>query len=362
MEENWNFFIGSHRKLFWGHTKDNKIREKASGGGIVSDILISALKKKLIDGAIVTKMNPKTLKAEPLIAKTPKDILDAAGSKYIIAPNLSILETLKKGKYAFVGLPCQVQALRNMQAKEIAWAKKVKYVIGLFCGSSMDNDVINYLLKKLKVKNDISDIQFRSRDNPKASSFGGFLVESKTGKKYLDKEKYGFLRHLFMNNACKICDNQTNELADISVGDFWLKRKFDEKLPSSMIVRTKAGEKLLKNSKTLNLNELNTNDLIDCEFELLLDKKIRTLIRSKKVLDPAGKVETYNNQVLLTKNMHLKSLLFFESLWLRLLNLRKSKLGRFLIYNLPLDFWKQTISLLYKIHNSYLRRKLLVTK
>lgn len=359
--EKQNLFVGSYRKLRWGYTSDKNIRDKASGGGIVSDILISALRKKLIDGAIVTKMNPESLRAEAFVAKTKDDILNAAGSKYVIASNLKVIQTLKKGRYAFVGLPCQIQALRKMQAKNDWRAKQIVYTIGLFCGSSMDNEVIDYLMKKLKVKGKISDIQFRSRNNADASSLGGFLVKSGNTEKYLDKEAYGFLRHLFMNEACKFCFDQTNELADISVGDLWLKRKYGEKLPSSVIIRTKKGNELIENSKTLNLCALSADDLINCEFDLLLDKKIRTLIRMNKSVKLTN-IMTYDNKILSTENKCLWGFLFFEKIWLKILNLRKTKFGRFLIYNLPFGFWKNIITVLYKIHYLYLRKILLAAR
>ena len=75
--------IGHYLNCYTGHAADDDIRYNSSSGGMVSALLIHALEEGVITGALVTRMNPeKPLEPQPFIARTRKEILSAAGSKY----------------------------------------------------------------------------------------------------------------------------------------------------------------------------------------------------------------------------------------------------------------------------------------
>ncbi|MDO5836349.1 MAG: coenzyme F420 hydrogenase/dehydrogenase beta subunit N-terminal domain-containing protein, partial [Methanobacterium sp.] len=89
-------FIGNYTDCYTGCSTDKKIRFDASSGGIITQFLIFALDKKIIDGAMVTRMNKNyPLKPEPFIARTRQEIVEASQSKYCPVPvNLALKEIL----------------------------------------------------------------------------------------------------------------------------------------------------------------------------------------------------------------------------------------------------------------------------
>jgi coenzyme F420 hydrogenase subunit beta len=342
-----NELIGGYKKLFVGYTKFKEVREKASGGGIITSLLISALDKGLIDGAIVVKMDDENpISPKPFIARNGEEILEAAQSKYILTPINSILKILRneRGRFAFVGLPCQVHAIRKIQMKSLKkYTRKIEFVIGLFCGINMRNDFVDYMLSIQNIKKPaIEKIQFRSREYENSSSVGGFMVITRDGKKhYIDKSKYQGLKYIFANTGCLYCLDHTNEFADISIGDMWLPKylKKGEPLQSTIIIRTKKGMELFEwNSEILNYFPLEAEDIIKCQLALIVEKQIRghTRILLRKERDlyiPDYNREIISKEYLLPRyNLKIDPARAFsrrnritESFWLRMLHITDKK-------------------------------------
>lgn len=335
-------FIGGYRSIYFGHTTDLKIRNRASGGGIVSALLISALKNELIDGAIVVKMDEKRIgQAKIVIAETRDEVLEALESKYIPVPLNIVLKEIKsrKGKFGLVGLPCHIHAVRKLQAIGPEWCKdKIKILIGLFCGSSLRNTFVEYIVSVLDLdKNDVKEIHFRHRRDPTTSSL---LITTNDGRKYfLNRSDYSWLFYLFAKEACLYCIDHTNEFADLSIGDM---RPFPtdspnyriiEPLQSAIIVRTKEGEELLKNADNINLSKYDLHDLIVSKLTNMIDKKIcshtRMRIRRKMGLPIPNFNQTVMgtyplpsfNLKIISSNAFTVSRFLYEFLWLTTIRL-----------------------------------------
>lgn len=88
----FNVYSGSYHSLNIGFSKDETVRRTGASGGVLSSILIWLLEKGHIQGAVVTRMNPKQpWMTETIIAVTREEILEAAQSKYIITSVNEIL-------------------------------------------------------------------------------------------------------------------------------------------------------------------------------------------------------------------------------------------------------------------------------
>ena len=111
-KEKVSFDFGHLESVYRGYSLDKNIRVKSASGGLVSSVLLFLLKEKLIDGAVVVKMQDE--KPVVQIATTEEEILNAAQSKYVLYPTNQILKEILsfKGKLAYIGLPCQVQDVR----------------------------------------------------------------------------------------------------------------------------------------------------------------------------------------------------------------------------------------------------------
>lgn len=273
-------FLGVYDSVHLSESVDSSVLRKASGGGVVTEMLCSALDKGLIDGVVVTvsdKKNP--LASKSIVAKTKEQILSAAGSKYVVSPVNCVLSQLDKNEiYAFVGLPCHVHALRKLQDDGLFL--NVKYVVGLFCAQALTTDFFEFILRHFNLaKEDVKSVSFRAKRRGGSAS-GGLLITSRRGKEYyIDKTKYQFLSYLFTNKGCLFCVDHANEFADVSVGDMWLSGFQREKyLPSIVVVRSRSGRKLLECADNLKSADISKDDVLRCQKSLIIKKKFFNLL------------------------------------------------------------------------------------
>jgi len=173
---------GYIKRIFLGYSNDKKIRYYSSSGGIVSQLLIFALEKKMINGAILTYMSKKDpLRTEIKIARTKEDILSARGSKYNISPvGIKIKEIMKeKGKFAIVGLPCHILAFKKVAKYNEKISKKIALYIGLFCSHTLYPEATKFLLTKEGITiRKLESISYRGNGWP-----GWMKVSTKGGRK-----------------------------------------------------------------------------------------------------------------------------------------------------------------------------------
>ncbi|MGA1848300.1 MAG: Coenzyme F420 hydrogenase/dehydrogenase, beta subunit C-terminal domain [Thermoplasmatota archaeon] len=117
-------------------------------GGRVASVLISAMEKGLIDSALMTDWGDEGLisQGKAVMARSRDDILSMVSSKYVFSPVLTLLREAQEDDsvkhLAVVGLPCHVQALRNMMKDTTAskFTGKVRYVVGLNCGAPLRSE------------------------------------------------------------------------------------------------------------------------------------------------------------------------------------------------------------------------------
>ena len=149
---NRSYALGFYQKAVAAKSDDKNILKFAQNGGIVSTLLIHALETGLIDGVLLTDKD-ENWHPKPTIARTPDEILSCAGSKYTIAPSIApykdAVYDLKLKKLAFVGMPCQIRAVRKLQLLSPLSDEygKFKLIIGLYCFSNY-----SYGLMKLFVQ------------------------------------------------------------------------------------------------------------------------------------------------------------------------------------------------------------------
>src|SRR5579885_3609873 len=90
---------------------DDAVRQRGQDGGLVSAILLWALRNDVIDAALVSALqgDGSSWKAVPAVARTPDEVLAAAGSRYTYSANtLAYQEAVDGGaeRIALVGMSC----------------------------------------------------------------------------------------------------------------------------------------------------------------------------------------------------------------------------------------------------------------
>lgn len=275
--EGEDMLIGNYKACYVAHSTNEKLRYDASSGGMVTQILIHLLNKGIIDGALVTHMNPKKpLEPEPFIARTPAEIIEAAGSKYCPVPaNIALKEILKKpGRYAVVGLPCHIQGVRKAEIINRKLKERIVYHLGIVCNHTPSFKATEFLLEKLGVnKNEVKSIKYRGEGWP-----GSLKIETTTGQILLLPEYWGSgFGQLFIPPRCRRCSDHMAELSDMSFADPWLREFEGESIGKTLIV-------LRKDIKILDdLKKEGLCNLEPIEAEKVLLSQLYNIYMKKKV-------------------------------------------------------------------------------
>jgi len=235
--------FGVYRRIAAAQAKPNDILSVRQDGGAATAMLVAALKSGLIDGAVVSGKSPdKPFLPVPILATTPEKIVESAGTKYTCSSALLALPEVakqKKTQIAFVGTPCQIQAVRKMQMSNVKKpVAAIKYLVGLMCSECFDYEGLMETHIKGKLGINLNDIT-------KMNIKGKMLVTTPAGTTAIplaDIKQY-------VRTSCSVCEDFSSELADVSVGglglDGW----------TFTIIRTEKGEELFANAEKAGLLE-----------------------------------------------------------------------------------------------------------
>jgi len=266
--------LGSNVSIMKARAKDSEIRSAAQYGGAVSALMTYALENGEIDAAVLAKSSNR-ISAKPAIAKNKKEVLECAGSKYIVCPTIEeVWEAIKQGigKIGVVGTPCQVTAIRKMQASNFeTGTDKVSLLIGLFCTWAVSPDAYNY------IKDLVGSANVVKLDVPPPPA-NIFVIQTDAKKIEVPLDEV----RKFILPSCNICFDMTNEFADISVGTVEGQEDWN-----TVIVRTKKGEKLLQNAidaGTIETKPLEKERLDHlCEASLTRKRRMLTEMEAQKM-------------------------------------------------------------------------------
>jgi len=265
--------IGYYQSLYAGHVTDNDFRGKTTSGGIISWTLNQLLKLSMVDAVIhVHKSAKEKTLFEYGISFTSDKVMSGAKSRYYPVEMSKVIDFVcnNEGRYAFVGLPCYVKALRKLSISNPTIKERVKYCIGLVCGhlkSKAFADLIGWEAGIVPGK--LVDIDFRYKLTNRPADNYGIRVVDDTGKStvLIARETFGtnWGHGFFKYKSCDYCDDIFSETADLSVGDAWMKPYTEDSKGNSLIVvRNAQIEKLIKagiKTEELNLNILTPDEM-----------------------------------------------------------------------------------------------------
>ena len=227
-------FFGPFISMLRGSLKPS--REGAQWTGITSELGKRLLESGKVDAVIAVKPHPlDRWKPEPVLITNAEDMAQCRGMRMGYAPSLALLEpAIKAGhkRIAFIGIPCQVYALRSL---EKAFGLDRLYVIGTPCSDNTTTANFHKFLALLSDRPDtINYLEFRADYQVELRFDNGSKQEIPFLKLPISK-----LPGDFFPLTCQTCVDYTNSLADITVG--YMAGEGDQWL----IVRNKRGEELL---------------------------------------------------------------------------------------------------------------------
>lgn len=265
--------IGYHSQIVAARATHREIHRNGQSGGVVTAILNALLADEKIDAAVVADRTDDW-RNEPKVARTQSEVLTSMGSKYTVCSSIKgVWQAIRENskRIALVGMPCNIEAMRMLQALKgsdySAGCERVTLMIGLFCTEGFYYDDLVEALSSRGIA---------IRDVLKFTVYKGKLLV-----RMPDKELAIPMEEIesVVRDSCKVCMDFASELADISAGsvgseDGW----------TTLIIRTQRGEDVLKfvqNKGAIETRTIEDNDL----------EAIRKLAFRKKKLNYGGWTE-----------------------------------------------------------------------
>ena len=261
---------------------DPQIKTRATDGGAVTALLVHLFDSGLIDGAIVTRQTGP-FNREPHLAISREDIIASAGFYFdtsagikhfghdystfspsvqefrpIIEKNLSSI--------ALVGTPCQIQAVRKIEALGVVPSDAIKYCFGLFCSG-------NFLFDE-KEKEKLEEMgMFKWEDVARINIKKNFMLHLKDHRTLeISLEKLDFLKRY----ACRFCRDYSAEYADLSFGGLGAKEGW-----TTVITRSALGRKVLTDARGKTIESRSDSKGLETSTSEALDI-VRQASKSKK--------------------------------------------------------------------------------
>lgn len=259
---------GPVASLWAGHAADPDIRRRASSGGVLSALLIHLLDSRQVDFVLhVRAASDDPLRNDAVISSTRDEVAQGAGSRYAPAAPVELLPQAlaRPGRFAFVGKPCDVAAVRKMMVRDPALAQRIPFLLSFMCAGTPSLRGTHEVLQRLGMQA-AQVVQFRYRGD----GWPGLTrAESQDGRvATMDyNTSWGTILNRHLQPRCKLCADGTGEFADVVCADAWYGKDgypdFAEREGRSLVVaRTTAGLSLCKGaSAAVSLESFPESDL-----------------------------------------------------------------------------------------------------
>ncbi|NLB52208.1 MAG: hypothetical protein GX808_04630 [Syntrophomonadaceae bacterium] len=245
--------------------------EGQQDGGTVSHLVKTLMEDQLAETVLLTGSDDH-ITPEPFLSSEISEIKKAAGSRFLASPGMrKLIEAQARNvkKFAVVGRPCQIQALRKLDYNRKPDTPAMDVIsIGLFCMWSLGWDFKNYLQREFPGEEILSI----------AIPQHGFEVTTDKGIHEVPFEEV----KKFIRKGCDYCLDMTSELADISVGAFEAEKGWN-----TVLIRSKKGQELF--DKSVSRGFLIFEEYPEAELERLkgasIGKKMRGLSAAQEAFD-----------------------------------------------------------------------------
>lgn len=318
---------GYYLESFVGYSKINNHRANGASGGMVTWMLGTLLKEKLVDQVVC--VGPVS-KPESLfgftICDSPEEIRLCSQSKYYPVEAGEVVRHIlaNEGRYAVTVLPCFAKTFRLAMQIRPKLQQRIKFLLGLTCGEGKSKFFTEYACA-LGGGNahKLDEIEFRVK-NPKrpASEYAvrfvsglGTGCESRGLVKMWD---LGFERRYFTPNACNFCTDTFSELADATFMDAWLPRySKDYRGHNIVIVRNKTLCGLIEQGGNgeLAVEELSIDKVVKSQKGLIYSKRNFTPERCRLAVQAGYKVPK-TRSALLSGKLPYSERLLAKATWL----------------------------------------------
>ena len=239
---------GPVERIYTGYSRKYRDNGVSSSGGIVRAIVDEAISK----GYSVVCLGRRNGDYRAVEINEKEEMAQLPGSVYHSVSFVQALDIIRKarGLCVVVAIPCQLEGIvKYIAGMEPALENKIALKVGIICGWMFSDHALKNFLDAKGIAGKIIDAGYRGEDK-----VGRLKVATKEGCFEFSRREFRNPRELLdyrssfsrvLNRLrCRQCQDHVNILADISVGDAWLKRKRNEK-ESIIVARTRQGQRFL---------------------------------------------------------------------------------------------------------------------
>ncbi|MDD1721218.1 MAG: coenzyme F420 hydrogenase subunit beta [Euryarchaeota archaeon] len=266
--------LGKYTDVMTVRATDKALLRQSQDGGIVTSLFIQALENGVIEGAVVAMPTDEPWNPQPYVATTPEEIIAAAGTKYVLCPNVNMVKMAAReyglDKIGMVGMHCLTYAVRKMQLYPFGarhLPNRMALLLGIFCTENFHYEGIKAIVEEL---HRVNIEQVKKMDVSK----GKMIVSTTMGDRVEVPVK---LTHNYVQPGCFVCPDLTARTADISTGsigspDGW----------STVMPRTQVGKDLFQSAVDAGIFETKPIDPGKFGMEMLTNLAQKKWDRSVK--------------------------------------------------------------------------------
>ncbi len=236
--------LGYYTSCSAGYVTSEQQRALSTSGGITTWLVGELLRRGSVDRAICVTPSERTgVLFEYSILASADEVSTAKKARYYPAEVSEVLRAVLETdlRYAFVGLPCTVKAVRLAALQDDRLRDRIVYSIAIFCGHLKTPQYADYLSREVGLsEDDVETVDFRGKTPvPPAQNyeFLGITNDGTSAAKPMRSVLGGnWGQTFFMQDACNWCDDVVGETADISLGDAWIPPFSDDPLGTNLAV------------------------------------------------------------------------------------------------------------------------------
>lgn len=223
--------VGRFEAAYVGHAEEDGFRLSGSSGGMVSWVAAELVRRKLVDG--IAHVAPLDGTGGPLfgyrVSRTIDEVRRGAKSRYHPVHLADVLREIRArpGRYAIVGVPCFVKAIRLLGTQDPVLRKRIPFTLGLFCGHMKSSRFVDSFAWQMGVSRDaVARVEYRLKNPDRPANWYTAHLTLADGRAvwkdwwHLADGDWG--AGFFQNAACNYCDDVVAETADIAFGDAWV--------------------------------------------------------------------------------------------------------------------------------------------
>jgi len=279
--------VGYYLSTYVGYSLVADHRSRGSSGGMCTWMLETLLDIGQVDAVVCVGRgeSPDCLFTYKIVQDI-ESVRSAAGSRYY---PVDIAETLKllqapgpERRYAVVGLPCTLKALRLAMIHSPQLRRRVTFLLGLVCGHLPNRYYTEYLTRLSGVPlEQVVTVDYRLKGKDRAGNylFRARTIDGTEGKRvpFQGRVSWAWNMGYFQYNACDYCDDVFAEVADAVFMDAWLAEyELDPHGHSLIIVRSPRLREILEKGReegACYLHSVSVEKIIDSQRGAVRRKK-----------------------------------------------------------------------------------------